>query len=138
MESEILDVEAVGSEGHRRRRRERDALASALRVEGRKLETRWWASEEPPARVDRKPVRVPAQFEVADRCGASRRQLDAGDRLSGDFGSGELREPGEDLRAPQVSDLEVDFEALEAIGADRHPTAVRRDRERLLAVSRGS
>ena len=49
---------------------------------------------------------------------ACRRQLDASDRLPRDFSSGELREPGDDLRAPEVGDLEVDFEALKSVGAD--------------------
>ena len=114
MEAEILDVEAVGSIGHGRRACERNALAAALRGEARKLETRRRPAEEPPARVDRKAVRVPAQVEIAGRCGAGRRQLDAGDRLPADFGARKLREPGDDFRAPEVSDLEVDFEALKS------------------------
>ena len=104
-------------------------LASSSRVGG--------PPNKPTARRQREAVRGPAQVEIAGRGAAGRRQLDAGDRLPGDFGSSELREPGDDLRAPQVGDLEVDFEALEAIGADRHPIAVRCDRERLLALCGG-
>src|ERR1700722_2969934 len=137
MESEILDVEAVGFIGHRRRRRERDTWAAALGGEGRKLETRWWAAEEPPTRVDRKAVRVSAQFEVAGRGAAGRRQLDASDRLPGDFGSGELRDPRDNLRAPEVSDLEVDLQAFDPVRVDGHPVAVRRDRKHLLALRDG-
>ena len=113
---QVLDVETVASVGQGRGRREREPTAAALRGKAGKLKARRRPAEEPPARRQREAARGPAEVEIAGRGAACRRQLDAGDRLPGDFGSGELREPGDDLRAPEVSDLEVDFEALEAIG----------------------
>src|ERR1700733_4000650 len=83
---QILDVEAVGSIGHRPRACERDALAAALSGKTRKLKPRWRSSEQPPARADREAARIPAQVEVAGRGVPRSCQLDAGDRLSADFG----------------------------------------------------
>ncbi len=123
--------------GHRRGPRERDALAAALCGETRKFKPRRRPAEQPPARRQREAARVPAEVEVARRRVSGRRQLDAGDRLPADFGPRELREPGDDLRAPEVSDLEVDLEALESIRVDGHPVAVRRDRKHLLALGDG-
>src|ERR1700722_5382536 len=112
---EILDVEAVGSIGHRRRACERDALAAALSGKTRKLKPRRRPAEKLAARVDRESVRVPAQVEVAGQGVPRRCQLDARDRLSADFGARELREPGDDLRAPEVGDLEIDLQAFEPV-----------------------
>ena len=89
---QVLDVETVASVGHGRWRSERQRLAAALCGEAGKFKPRRRPAEKPPARVDREAARVPAQFEVAGRCAAGRRQLDAGDRLPADFGSRKLRE----------------------------------------------
>ena len=129
---EVLDVQTVASIGQGRGRRERDALAAALSGEAGEFETRRRPAEEPAARREREAARVPAQVEIARRRAARRRQLDAGDRLPADFGARELGEPGDDLRAPEVGDLEVDLEAFEPIRVDGHPVAVRRDREHCL------
>ena len=104
MQSEILDVEAVGSVSDSRGPRERDALAAALSGEARKVEPRRRPAEKLSPRVDREAVRVPAQFEIARRRIARRRQLEAGDRLPADFGARELRDPGNDFGAPQVGE----------------------------------
>src|SRR5580704_11475752 len=135
---EILDVEAIASIGHGRRRRERYALAAALRGKTRKFKPCRRPAEQPPARRQRKAVRVPAQFEIAGRCAAGGGQLDARDRLPADFSPRKLREPGDNLRAPEVGEFEVDLEAFESVRVYGHPVAVRSDREQLLPVSRGS
>src|ERR1700733_7065634 len=134
---QVLDVETIASVGQGRRRRERQPTAAALCGKTRQLKPRRRSPEQPPARGQRKAPRSPTEVEIACRGAARRRQLDASDRLPGDFSPGELREPGEDLRAPQVGDLKVDFEALESARGYGHPVAIRRDRERLLSISSG-
>ena len=133
---QVLDVETIASVGHGRRRRERERWPPPCAAKLASFKPRRRAAEEPPARRQRKAARGPAQVEIAGRGAAGRRQLDASDRLPADFSSRELREPGDDLRAPEVGDLEVDFEALESVRVYGHPVAVRSDRERLLARQR--
>src|SRR3984885_14957759 len=134
---QVLDVQAIASVGQCRRRREGQPTAAALRGETGKFKPRRRAAEEAPARRQRKAARGPDEVEIAGRGAGGGRQLDAGDCLPGGFGPGELGESGEDLRAPEVSDLEGDLEALKSVGVYGHPVAVRRNRERLLALGGG-
>ena len=134
---QVFDIETVASVGQGRWRSERQSTAAALCGKTRQFKPRRRPAEKPPARGQREAARVPAQFEIAGRCVACRCQLDASDRLPADFGSRELCESGDNLRAPEVGDLEVDFEPFESIRVDGHPVAVRCDRERLLALGDG-
>ena len=131
-ECEIFDVQTVAAKDQRGRTNKRQPLAGALNAEGRELETGRRPARKPAARLQRKSPDRRGEIEITRIGAARRRQFDVGDRLSGERRSGEAGDAGHDPHAPEVAERQVDFQAIERIGADAHLDAVGDDRDRLL------